>query len=223
MPCVNRGLNRTSVLAHDGTVGENTAVSSLKIQSLAGPDARELVDELAQIRIRVFREWPYLYDGSLLYERGYLTTYFDCAEALVLVARDNDKIVGASTALPLAAAEPDMQAPFQQAGHPLDEWLYFGESVVLPAYRGQGLGLGFFAERESHALSLGLQHCTFCAVERPAAHPARPAHYIGNERFWENRGYRPLPLQCRYAWPDIGDAQSTNKTMRFWGRTLPSD
>ena len=101
MPCVNRGLNRTSVLAHDGTVGENTAVSSLKIQSLAGPDARELVDELAQIRIRVFREWPYLYAGSLSYERGYLTTYFDCAEALVLVARDNDKIVGASTALPL--------------------------------------------------------------------------------------------------------------------------
>ena len=198
-------------------------MNSLTIQSLTGPAARDLVDTLAEIRIRVFQEWPYLYAGNRAYERRYLTTYFDCTDALVLVARDGDTVVGASTALPLTAAETDMQRPFQQAGHCLDDWLYFGESVVLPAYRGKGLGVGFFAERESHALALGLGHCTFCAVERPTDHPARPAHYLGNERFWQNRGYRRLPLQCSYAWPDIGESQTTDKTMRFWGRKLPSD
>lgn len=198
-------------------------MNSLTIQSLTGPAARDLVDTLAEIRIRVFQEWPYLYAGNRAYERRYLTTYFDCTDALVLVARDGDTVVGASTALPLTAAEADMQAPFEQAGHHLDDWLYFGESVVLPAYRGKGLGVGFFAERESHALALGLGHCTFCAVERPTDHPARPAHYLGNERFWQNRGYRRLPLQCSYAWPDIGESQTTDKTMRFWGRKLPSD
>ncbi len=191
------------------------------IKTLSGQAASAHADTLARLRIEVFREWPYLYDGSEAYERDYLTTYFQCPQSLILVAWAGQQIVGASTALPLADADPDMQAPFIQAGLSLTEWLYFGESVVLPEYRGLGLGVGFFAERESHALSLGLRYCTFCAVERPNDHPARPRHYFGNERFWENRGYLPMDLRCHFDWPDIGSDATTDKPMRFWKRELP--
>lgn len=197
-------------------------MSTLTIQALRGADATPWLDAIAQLRIDVFREWPYLYAGNLPYEQSYLRTYFDCPDSIVLLALDDDALVGASTALPLAAAEAEMQAPFIQAGISTDDWLYFGESVVLDTYRGRGLGVGFFAERESHALALGLKRCTFCAVERPETHPAKPPHYIGNERFWTNRGYTPMDLVCHFAWPDIGATEPTDKPMRFWERTLPT-
>lgn len=203
-------------------ISEDAGVNNLNMQSLPGPNASDLVDTLAEVRIRVFSEWPYLYAGTLSYEREYLATYFDCDDALVLIARDGDQVIGVSTALPLAAAESDMRAPFEAASIDVGQWLYFGESVVLPEYRGHGLGVGFFAERESHAMALGLEHCTFCSVERPDDHPARPQHYFGNERFWENRGYQPMDLRCQYEWPDIGATQPTAKPMRFWQRRLPA-
>lgn len=121
------------------------------IKTLSGQAASAHADTLARLRIEVFREWPYLYDGSEAYERNYLTTYFQCPQSLILVAWAGQQIVGASTALPLADADPDMQAPFIHAGLSLTEWLYFGESVVLPEYRGLGLGVGFFAEQIGRA------------------------------------------------------------------------
>ena len=40
------------------------------------------VDELAALRIRVFRDFPYLYDGDLDYERAYLAGDLDPARRL---------------------------------------------------------------------------------------------------------------------------------------------
>lgn len=175
---------------------------------------------LASLRMRVFREWPYLYDGDLEYERRYLQRYLLSERSLVLLAHDGDQLVGASTALPLIEAEADMRAPFEAAGVDLSECLYFGESVVLPAYRGQGLGVAFFEQREQHARDLGLSRCTFCAVLRPDSHPARPLDYRGNEAFWLRRGYTPTDLQCGFDWQDLGDSELTRKQMRFWTRDL---
>ena len=43
------------------------------IQSLTGDDIRTVLPDLARLRMEVFREWPYLYDGSLAYEEDYLS------------------------------------------------------------------------------------------------------------------------------------------------------
>ena len=60
-------------------------------------------------------------------------------------------MVGASTALPLADETVEFQQPFIDAGWDPARIFYCAESVVLPAWRGRGLGVRFFAEREAHA------------------------------------------------------------------------
>lgn len=196
-------------------------MASLSIEAMRGDAAAALVEGLADLRIAVFREWPYLYEGGHAYERKYLQTYLDCPDSLIVVVRDGDRCVGASTALPLRDAEPEMQAPFRQRGLDIDAIDYFGESVVLPEWRGRGLGVKFFELREAHARELGLQQCTFCAVERSPDHPARPAQYQPNDAFWRRRGYEKVAgLQCRYDWPDIGETAASSKPMQFWMKTL---
>jgi GNAT superfamily N-acetyltransferase len=196
---------------------------SLRIQSLSGPEIGTHLDALAELRITVFRDWPYLYEGTREYEAQYLNVYLQCPRSLCVLVWDGSRCIGASTCLPLVDALPDMQAPFVKQGLDLSRIDYFGESVLLREYRGRGLGVMFFDEREAHARRLGLSVCAFCAVQRDEQDPRRPPDYRGNDLFWAHRGYARFPqMQSQFSWPDIGQAQQTQKRMTFWMRELPA-
>lgn len=196
-------------------------ISALRIELLRGHEIARHLDALAALRIAVFREWPYLYEGTVDYEKQYLDTYARCPRSLVVLVWDGEACIGASTVLPLADAGAAAQAPFLEQGQDIGRIDYFGESILLRPYRGRGLGVKFFELREAHARELGLGVCAFCAVERPADHPARPLDYVPNDAFWTHRGYRKTPaLRASFDWPDIGETESSSKSMSFWVRSL---
>jgi GNAT superfamily N-acetyltransferase len=196
----------------------------MQILTSRGEAIEPWLDRLAALRITVFREFPYLYDGDLDYERAYLATYMECPNSLCVLAVDGEQVVGASTGLPMRDADEDFQRPFLEAGADtasLDELFYFGESVLLASYRGHGIGHRFFDEREAFAKSLGAKTTTFCAVERPADHPMKPEGYRPLHDFWRKRGYTRRPeLATTYAWLDLGEKEETNKPMVFWTHEL---
>lgn len=190
-----------------------------RIQSVRGPEALPWLDALARLRIRVFRDWPYLYDGSLDYERHYLEQYARCAHSVVVLALNDRDVVGCSTGLPLADADPAFQQPFAAAGFDLSTIFYFGESVLDAALRGRGIGHQFFDEREAYARALGFRWTSFCAVQRPIEHVLRPASYRSLDGFWQRRGYSPRPdLKALFWWKDIDQNVETEKPMQFWLR-----
>lgn len=197
-------------------------MAELRIEPLRGAEIASQLDALADVRIRVFRAFPYLYEGSRAYETKYLDVYLNCPRSLAILVWDRERCIGASTALPLADAGAEAQAPFVAGGHDIAAIDYFGESVLLPEYRGHGLGVKFFERREAHAAKLGLKICAFCSVQRPHDHPAKPKDYVPNDAFWMRRGYRKVPeITTTFSWPDIGETVSTAKPMTFWLRDLP--
>lgn len=191
----------------------------LTVTPASGAELRAALPDLARLRTEVFRAFPYLYQGSPGYEERYLQTYLEAPGALLLLVRDGAEVVGASTALPLIHETDDLQRPFLTAGFSPEQVLYLGESVLREQYRGRGLGHRFFDEREAHARRLGLPVTAFCAVQRPADHPARPAGYRPLGAFWRARGYAERPdLETTLSWQDLGEAGETAKPMRFWVR-----
>lgn len=193
----------------------------IRVEPLAGTALGERIDDLAALRIAVFRAFPYLYDGDRDYERDYLKAYAESPGAIVIGAFDGDRLVGAATAAPMEDHAAAFAAPFEARGHDLSAILYFGESVLLPEYRGHGLGHAFFDGREAHALALGRRHAAFCAVVRPGDHPARPAGYSPLDSFWRKRGYAPLDgITTGFSWKDVGEPAETEKPMQFWMKTL---
>ena len=195
--------------------------SQIRVETCQGTALAAHLPELARLRLTVFRDWPYLYDGSDAYERDYLATYSHAPGAAIAMAWDGTTVVGASTCLPMKQAASEVQTPLRDAGWSLESLFYFGESVLLPAYRGQGIGVRFFELREAQARSHGATHATFCAVQRPQEHPRRPAGATTLNAFWAHRGYAPVPgLTCQMAWKDIGEAAETRKTLQFWLRAL---
>lgn len=179
------------------------------------------LDDLARLRITIFRAFPYLYDGDMDYERRYLATYLEADGAFIAGAFDGDELVGAATAAPLAGHKAEFAEPFARRGLDPDDFFYFGESVLLDDYRGQGIGVAFFDLREREAQRQGFTQCLFSAVVRPPDHPMRPSGYTPLDAFWRNRGYERLDdLSTSYGWKDIGDDAETDKPMEYWVRAL---
>ena len=197
------------------------AAQPVTTKTLTGPALEEAIPGLARLRVTVFAEFPYLYDGDDGYEARYLETYRKSEGAIVVGAYDGERLVGAATGTPMLQHEAEFAAAFDGLGYDLAKLFYCGESVLLPLYRGRGIGHAFFDAREAHARGLGATHCCFCAVVRPADHPARPAGYRPLDAFWEKRGYRKLDgVTATYRWKDIGEAQESGKAMQFWLRQL---
>ena len=107
----------------------------------------EHIDDIAGLRLRVFRDWPYLYDGNLEYERRYLADFAAAPDAVCVAAFDGETMIGASTGMPLADEHDEIKAPFIGASIPLNNIFYCAESVLLSDYRGRGLYRQFFDVR----------------------------------------------------------------------------
>ena len=193
------------------------------IDCLTGAAIEPALPDIARLRIKVFREFPYLYDGTLDYEQRYLSAFAASPGALIVAVRDGGRIVGAATGLPLIGEHAAFREPVARAGIDVASVFYCAESVLEPDYRGQGLGHAFFDAREAHARNLGLTLSTFCAVIRPPDHPARPPGYRPLDSFWRKRGYAPVPgLIASFAWRDLGAAEETSKPLQFWTKALES-
>jgi GNAT superfamily N-acetyltransferase len=197
-------------------------MSALAFRTVSGAEVPPFIPALALLRIAVFRDWPYLYEGSQIYEERYLRIYAESPRAAVVLALDGAEVVGASTCLPLTDETGNVRAPFQAAGIDIARVFYFGESILLKPYRGSGAGVRFFAEREAHARRVSAcDIAAFCAVQRPADHPAHPADAVPLDAFWRKRGFTPYPsLTCEMRWTEIGAAEETPHRLAFWLKSL---
>lgn len=193
------------------------------VRRLSPAEIKTEIQTLARLRIEVFREFPYIYDGSNEYEVKYLKKYLDSSRAGLVGAFDEKTIIGVASCLPLVDEDSVVQKPFIEKGFDLNKVFYFGESVLKKKYRGQGIGKLFFQEREKWARSFGQYDVTtFCAVKRPVEHPLRPAGYKSLDEFWISQGYTKHPeLHTEFSWQDIGEKKENLKKMVFWLKRWP--
>ena len=193
----------------------------IDLRTLTSAALTAALDDVAALRIAVFHDWPYLYDGSLEYERRYLESYRNSPGAIVVGAYDGSSLIGAATGTPMEDHAAEFANAFASVGIPLDQIFYCAESVLLPEHRGKGLGHRFFDLREAHARALGRSHVAFCSVIRPDDHPLRPQAARSNDAFWRGRGYAPLPgVIAEFEWTDLGQDAPSKKPLQFWMRSL---
>jgi len=191
------------------------------VRALSGHAIAPWLESVAQLRMTVFRDWPYLYAGDADYERDYLRTYARSTRSVFVLAFDGDTVVGASTGLPLADEDAAFQAPFVDQDVAVDRVFYFGESVLLPRWRGHGVGHRFFDLREAHARASGDFDLTaFASVDRAQDDPRRPKGHRDNDVFWHKRGYVRQPgMTMLLRWHEV-DTGEVLHPLTFWTRPL---
>lgn len=191
----------------------------MEVRALTGEEIAARLGDLARLRIAVFADYPYLYDGDEAYEARYIKEFAAAPEAVLVAAFDGDAVVGAATASPMWAQKPEFRAPFEERGIDTNRLFYFGESVLLAKYRGQGIGHAFFDAREAAAKADGASAACFAAVIREADDPDRPGWYRPLDGFWRKRGYAPVPgLVSQLAWKQHGDDEERVNRLQYWMR-----
>ena len=196
--------------------------SHVSVKALTGAELVAALPALAELRITVFHDYPYLYDGTLAYEADYLANFAASKAAVCVAAYDGHAIIGASTGAAMSEQEPEFYAALAGQGYEIDKLFYCSESVLLKSYRGHGLGNAFFDLREAHARAFGgFTHSLFASVVRPPDHPMRPQDYRPLDAFWTKRGYQKADgLYGSYAWKDINEPGETSKNLQFWIKAL---
>lgn len=193
---------------------------TVTVRPLTGAEVGAALGDLAALRIAVFAAYPYLYEGDAAYEAEYLAEYAAAEDAVLVAAFDGARIVGAATAAPMIHQKTEFREPLAARGLDVERLFYFGESVLLPGYRGQGIGHAFFDHREAQAKACGASAACFAAVIRPEDHPARPEGYLPHDAFWTKRGYALVPgLVTELAWKELGEEGESLKPMQYWLRT----
>jgi GNAT superfamily N-acetyltransferase len=188
---------------------------------LTGTAIAAALDEMATLRLDIFREYPYLYEGRRQDELNYLGSYATAADACVILVHDGAAVVGAATGMPLIHEDAQMQGAFAGTTLPLEEIYYIGELLFRPAYRNCGLGQKTLASLESHVRSLGSHRTLTCAtVERPDDHPLRPEGYTPIARFLARTGFVRLPgVTTSFMWRET-DGVERDHPMQFWSKEL---
>jgi len=191
----------------------------IEIKSFCGQEILAIIEQLAHLRIQVFKDWPYLYDGNLEYERNYLKVYSHSKRSIIGLAYHDKKIIAATSGLPLIDESIEFQKPFLTSPYNMEKIFYFGESIALSDFQGSGLGKLFFQLREEHARKVieGLEYTCFAAVERSADHPLKPKMSKSLENFWKRQGYQKNEeLKMNLAWKDVDQSVETSKKLCFW-------
>lgn len=193
----------------------------IHIQPFHGWQAEQYIEELARLRIEVFREFPYLYDGDMAYEMAYLKTLIDAPDNFIVMAFNGSEVVGAASGLPLAHQTTNISTPVAESGYAVDKVYYLGESIIRQPFRNNGINTKFFEAAEHRAKSLGeFEFLAFCNVERPSDHPASPGNYTVPKEYWLRLGFQPTDIICNITWKDLQETTASPKNLRFWIKSI---
>ena len=196
-------------------------MKGITTQLLTGAAVAAGLDDMATLRLDIFREYPYLYEGRRDDELVYLETYATAPDACVILAHDGATVIGAATGMPLSHEDQQMQDALSGTALPLDEIYYIGELLFRPAYRNCGLGGKLLGQLESRIRSLGRYRTLTCAtVERPDNHPLQPPGYLPITRFLAHTGFARLPgVSTNFTWRET-DGIKRDHPMQFWIKPL---
>lgn len=191
------------------------------IRLLKAKEIQRHLPHVANLRLRVFKEYPYLLNSDLNEALEYLSLYATAKNSLLVTATSNNELVGAVAGVPLNATAAITQKPFTNNHQNLEEWFYIDEIVIAPQWRSRGLARLFLHALEDHAKESGYRFTTFCVIHRSPNHPSRPRGFMPLDEYFAERGYERLPeLAMELSWVDIGDGRPSAKKMDFWYKNL---
>src|SRR3990167_4137978 len=98
------------------------------VEIYVGKDSADYIEAVSRLRIQIFKEYPYLYEGELDYERRYMQGYTSDDKAMIAIARVDGILAGVSTGIPLVSDSEivsDAKKVFSQENIDIGDFYYY--------------------------------------------------------------------------------------------------
>jgi len=210
------------ILSSKAEIREGGDALSLELSVHMGRELSDWMPRLAEARIRMFSEFPYLYVGNDAYEAEYAEGFRLSNGAILVEARWEGRFAGMATAMPLredAFILREADATLRAAGLDPNALFYLSEWLIEPEFRGKGIAHAQLERIRAEGRAQGFDKCCLMAVERSADHPLRPGGGPSPRPFWCDCGFRKLPGSVDFEYPTLqpdGSVASERNPMAFW-------
>ncbi|HLB52190.1 MAG TPA: GNAT family N-acetyltransferase [Chlamydiales bacterium] len=189
----------------------------MEFQVVTGNLFKQYINTVANLRMSIFKEYPYLYDGSMTYEAEYLKSYAVSKNSILIIVKDKEKIVGAITGIPLMETDEMFRIPFVKHHFPVRSIFYLGEILLLKEYRGKGIGYKMYKMFEDLVRkNKQYEKIAIAEVLRDKNDPRKPENYVSVHKLWERLGYiehSEMIMQAPYK--EIGGAGKVPHSLIF--------
>lgn len=173
----------------------------MEFQITTGQQFQQHINSIAGLRISIFKEYPYLYDGDIQTEMEYLKSYTKSKHSVLIIVKDKQNIIGAVTGIPLAEADEIFLTPFAK-NQSIQSIFYLGEILLLKEYRGKGIGYQMYRMFEDLVRQKTEYHkIALAEVIRCQHDPRKPKNYTSLQKFWVRLGYvehSDMVIQANY-------------------------
>jgi GNAT superfamily N-acetyltransferase len=206
----------------DSFLNEEKRQKKVQIQVFIGQEIQPYIDQVASLRVSIFREYPYLSEGNLQSEKSYLEMYSHAQNGIFLLAVEGEKVVGVLTGISLVEAATLLQNVFLKRKIPVDPFFYLGDIMVVKEYRNKGVGRRLYERLEKHVRErTSYRQIFFSEIHRSESDPRRPKDYTSADQFWEKLGFVKHPeLVTYFPWKEVGGSHETPHTMITWIKIL---
>ena len=197
---------------------------SYSIKLLTGSNIKPVLPFIAYQRITTFRDYPYLYQGTLEEESAYLNLCSSSPDAVVAVAYSNAEPVGFLTGMSLVVFDehcPGTIEGFRKEHLDSESCYYLPEIIIVSAHRKQGLARRLFSTIEDYARKKGYK--TTSILTENADDLQKPKGYLSQDPLWRKLGYVKSPIMINTDWDTIQLNESVKKqthTLTFWLKKL---
>jgi GNAT superfamily N-acetyltransferase len=199
-------------------------VSMVLYTVLIGMQILGISDDLPLAWINAFKEYPYLYKGSLEEGRHYFEHFAAHGQGSVVIATVDGKFAGFLTGAPLIAVNDHFKGitdVFRNSNLDPNNFYYFSDVVVLPEFQNKGVAKKFFQILEEKAKkSWGYKNICLVTIEHDAKHPLRPSDYEEADARWEHLGFTKTPMKIKHIWSTIidenGNAEDQENVLVLW-------
>lgn len=194
----------------------------ISIEVLKGKELVSNIPELARLRLTVFCEYPYLYEGDPILEKTYLSRFASSRDAFFVIAKVDNQVVGALSGLPLDATQKEIRDALHQPGIEIGEYYALSEIVLLKEHRNKKIGSMLYEQFEDQLLKMKrYKKVVLWQIVRAQDDVRRPKDYFSLDNFWRKRGFVKHPEWiCYIDWKEILEEKASAHRFEFWVKEI---
>ncbi|MBX9805266.1 MAG: GNAT family N-acetyltransferase [Alphaproteobacteria bacterium] len=195
---------------------------TFRIEVFKGSQTAPYIQTLAEMRMREFREFPYLYVGKLEDEIRYTSAYTTEPQALLVIAFQDNEIVGLYSGMPLecpALFVVGWAETMKAQGIDTSNYFYAGELIIEPRFRKMGLGSKLMYRLIEEVKDMNFEAMMQVTAIRPLDHPLRPKDYFDSDTIWGRYGLVKTPIVFSTKWQTLqpdGTSQEEENDLACW-------
>lgn len=195
-------------------------ITPLLMTIALGSQIAQMIPAIAQFRIESFKEYPYLYAGTLEREYEYLELYKNNKHALAIYRIESKQevvVIGA----PLVAVFPEVKPIFESAQLDANSF-YFMEEATFTIEDDRLLS-EMVAMVETKIKKWGYENLRLLTIREEENHPLKPVNYQSIELLLEKIGFVQTTLAIPTSYATICDddvVEQREHEFIFWTKKV---